>query len=280
MSQLTRMPRQQLRWTPEDVQGGQAAQEASAARRAHHRAPAKKKLPLGTMALVGGLSVGAVGGLAVLSGGLDLLPAVQTADPMSAAKAPPATIDFGSALNAGMETKSSALSAGMETKSKASESAIASALPAPRPVPIEPIKTASISPAVPIPATPAIAALAPPKTPESVAKAPEPEQKASKPAAASPASEARLRPTLSAAEAGAYLTKAETALRNGDLVVARSFFGRLAQSGDPRGALGMARTYDEAELKTLPVYGLKPDRAEAERWRVRAREMTNSIARN
>ncbi|HEX5866701.1 MAG TPA: hypothetical protein VFY72_03285, partial [Beijerinckiaceae bacterium] len=110
-----------------------------------------------------------------------------------------------------------------------------------------------------------------PKAPEPVAKAPEP---------TAPPPPARLRPTLSAAEADAHLAKAETALRAGDLVVARSFFTRLAQADDPRGALGMARTYDEAELKNLPVFGLKPDRAEAERWRVRAREMKSAVARN
>jgi hypothetical protein len=42
----------------------------------------------------------------------------------------------------------------------------------------------------------------------------------------------------------------------------------------------MARTYDEAELRKLPVFGLKPDRAEAERWRLRAREMASAVARN
>jgi hypothetical protein len=91
---------------------------------------------------------------------------------------------------------------------------------------------------------------------------------------------AQARPTVSPAEAEGYLAKAEAALRGGDLIVARSFFDRLAQAGDPRGALGMARTYDEAELRKLPVYGLKPDPAEAERWRLRAREMTSAIARN
>jgi hypothetical protein len=55
--------------------------------------------------------------------------------------------------------------------------------------------------------------------------------------------------------------------------VARSFFGRLAQGGDARGATGMARTYDEIVLKTLPVFGLKADRAEAERWYAKAKSM-------
>jgi hypothetical protein len=69
-------------------------------------------------------------------------------------------------------------------------------------------------------------------------------------------------------------------MRDGDVVGARSLFDRLAQAGDPRGAAGMARTYDEAEFKKLGVYGLKPDRREAERWRARARELTSAAARN
>jgi hypothetical protein len=88
----------------------------------------------------------------------------------------------------------------------------------------------------------------------------------------------QVRPTISAAEADGYLAKAEAALRSGDLSVGRSFFNRLLQADDPRGALGMARTYDEAELRKLPVFGFKPDRAEAERWRLRAREMTTALA--
>jgi hypothetical protein len=69
-------------------------------------------------------------------------------------------------------------------------------------------------------------------------------------------------------------------MRNGDLVGARSLFGRMAQAGDARGALGMARTFDDAEFKKLGVYGLKPDRGEVERWRTRAREMTSAATRN
>jgi hypothetical protein len=86
-------------------------------------------------------------------------------------------------------------------------------------------------------------------------------------------------PAISLAEAEGYLAKAEAALRSGDLIVARSFFDRLAQGGDPRGALGMARTYDHLELRKLPVFGLKADPAIAEKWRERARQMT-SVARN
>ena len=95
-----------------------------------------------------------------------------------------------------------------------------------------------------------------------------------------PLPEAKLVPVISTAEAVVYLARAEAALRNGDVIGARSLYGRLAQSGDARGALGMARTYDEAEFKKMQVYGLKPDGGESERWRARAREMTSAAGRN
>jgi hypothetical protein len=82
------------------------------------------------------------------------------------------------------------------------------------------------------------------------------------------------RPTMTSADANGYLAKAEAALRIGDLAVARLFFGRLAEAGDARGAVGMARTYDDSELKKLPVFGLRGERAEVERWQARARELT------
>jgi hypothetical protein len=79
---------------------------------------------------------------------------------------------------------------------------------------------------------------------------------------------------LSASDADALLAKAEAALSRADAVAARSYFDRLVQDGDPRGAIGMARTYDEASLKELGVYPLKPSSAEAQRWYAKAKSMT------
>jgi TPR repeat protein len=64
-------------------------------------------------------------------------------------------------------------------------------------------------------------------------------------------------------------------LKNGDLAAARSFFRRVADAGDARGALGMARSYDPEFLKTLGRHGLRPDRAAAQDWYARARSLTN-----
>ena len=154
---------------------------------------------------------------------------------------------------------------------------VSSSLPTPRLVPIEPITTASIPSSTPIPMTGAVVPLRPAQPREPVTKMPEPAAKAPE-LPAPPA--AHSSPALSSAEASAYLRRADTAMRDGDVVGARSLFDRLAQAGDPRGAAGMARTYDEAEFKKLGVYGLKPDRREAERWRARARELTSAAARN
>ena len=64
-------------------------------------------------------------------------------------------------------------------------------------------------------------------------------------------------------------------LKNGDLAAARSFFRRIADAGDARGALGMARSYDPDFLKTLGMPGLRPDRAAAQQWYARARSLKN-----
>jgi hypothetical protein len=143
--------------------------------------------------------------------------------------------------------------------------------PRARAIPEEPIKTGSIS------AAPRLTESAPAvKLAEAAVKVPELEAKPSETAAPEPAPQ--VRPTIAPAEADGYLAKAEAALRIGDLAVARLFFGRLAEAGDARGANGMARTYDDSELKKLPVFGLKGERAEVERWQKRARELTAKSA--
>lgn len=67
-------------------------------------------------------------------------------------------------------------------------------------------------------------------------------------------------------------------LAAGEVAAARLFFGRAAEQGDPRGARGLARSYDEAALKGLP--GSPPgDKALAERWSRRAAEMEVAAGR-
>jgi hypothetical protein len=233
----------------------------------------RRELSLATLMAIGTLSLGAVAGLAYVLEGEDRLAAVtQTA--VTAVQGAPEPIRASGVI----ETKPSAAAAAASAEAKATpvEASVAAPPEAARSLPEEPVKTGSISPAaVRLPMTLPPRDLPPPE----VLPAPLPDAKPveAAPAHAVPLPEAR--PAISAAEADSYLARAEAALRSGDLTVARLFFHRLVQAGDARGALGLARTYDEAELRTLPVFGLQPDRAEAERWRQRAQEMTKSAAK-
>ena len=75
---------------------------------------------------------------------------------------------------------------------------------------------------------------------------------------------------LSPEEVEAHLARGEDKLKAGEVAAARLYFERVALSGDARGALGMARTYDPAVLATLPLIGPQGDAAAARLWRERA----------
>ncbi len=290
-------PGKALQLTDEE-QAAVASLKVALRRGRHGRGREGRELSLATLTVLGGLSLGAVAGLAYLSeegehfswlAAAVLNPASKPSLPARppvrsrAAEAQhkssePALVTAASAAPVKAQPRMSDNAAGpaaAEAKPKPSEPPVMAAAPAPPPRLGEPIQTASISPAVRLPPM----TLPPQGLPPAEPLARAPEAKPVEPSAP-PRPLPQARPAVSPAEAEGYLAKAEAALRSGDLIVARSFFGRLAQAGDPRGALGMARTYDEAELRKLPVFGLKPDRAEAERWRLRAREMTSAVARN
>jgi hypothetical protein len=71
----------------------------------------------------------------------------------------------------------------------------------------------------------------------------------------------------------ALVNVAEERLARGDLAGARLFFGRAASSSDPRGALGMARTFDPETFRRVRVVGLRPDPDQAAQWYARAKVM-------
>jgi len=75
---------------------------------------------------------------------------------------------------------------------------------------------------------------------------------------------------LSPEEIAVHLARGEERLKAGELAAARLYFERVALSGDPRGALGMARTYDPAVLAGLPILGPRSDPAAARQWYQRA----------
>jgi hypothetical protein len=62
-------------------------------------------------------------------------------------------------------------------------------------------------------------------------------------------------------------------LEQGNIEAARQFFRRAADIGLADGAIGLAATYDPAELARLAVQGVVADRAEARRWYERARDL-------
>ncbi len=65
----------------------------------------------------------------------------------------------------------------------------------------------------------------------------------------------------------------DTALGTGDISGARRFFGRGAEAGCGACAEALARTYDADQLRRMGAVGIKPDPAQAEAWRARARQL-------
>ncbi len=79
----------------------------------------------------------------------------------------------------------------------------------------------------------------------------------------------------SEARLDAYLERGQKLLDEGDLTAARSFFRRVAESGDPRGALAMGATYDAAYSGDL---GIRADNTVAGEWYRRAMELGSKDA--
>ena len=134
--------------------------------------------------------------------------------------------------------------------------------PAPAPAPAAaPVQSPLPAIAVPAPPTAAPVAVPPPALAASPpAPAPEPLRQASA-------------PTLPRDEIEGYLAKGERMLKAGDIAAARLFFTRAAEAGEVRGALAMARSFDQETLRTLPVYGLQPNPQEAARWSAKAKDL-------
>jgi len=124
-------------------------------------------------------------------------------------------------------------------------------------------------PAIALPAPPAaapVAVPAPALAASPPAPAPEPLRQASA-------------PSLPRDEIEGYLAKGERMLKAGDIAAARLFFTRAAEASEVRGALAMARSFDQETLRTLPVYGLQPNPQEAARWYAKAKDLGPTAAR-
>ncbi|MFL5325005.1 MAG: hypothetical protein ACJ8A4_12220 [Microvirga sp.] len=136
--------------------------------------------------------------------------------------------------------------------------------PAPAATPVQ-----SPLPAIDIPAPPAA-------TPVAV---PPPALAASPPAPAPEPLRQASGPNLPRDEIEGYMAKGERMLKAGDIAAARLFFTRVAEAGEVRGALAMARSFDQETLRTLPVYGLQPSPQEAARWYAKAKDLGPTAAR-
>jgi hypothetical protein len=263
--QVTSLSPETLRWIARTVRRYRRVRGGSLPRlepTCSREAANSRKLPLGTLALIAGLSLVAIVSFAAVSSGSGEQMVFRWGQTAQSPQSPPPFVDTGP----------------QRVRTKADEHRLG--VPGHGAIPEEPLNTASILPARRVPSTVVVASLAPKQSLASITTVPNTPVKAPERSAALQPPAAQVRPTLSGAEATAYLARAETALRNGDVVGARSLFSRLAEAGDPRGALGMARSYDPAEFKKLVVYGLKPDGAESERWRARARELASAIQRD
>ncbi len=69
------------------------------------------------------------------------------------------------------------------------------------------------------------------------------------------------------------IDKGKARMAQGNVSLARLFFERAADIGEPTAALAMGDTFDPTELSERGVVGVQPDIAEARRWYERARDL-------
>ena len=139
---------------------------------------------------------------------------------------------------------------------------------APAPLALVPLAPAPVTPAPLAPAPLALVPLAPaPVTP-------------ALPAPASPADVLPVPATSVAPASPALLDllrrQGAAALGNGDISGARRFYQRGADAGCALCAEAMAQTYDAEQLSRIGAIGIRPDPAQAEAWRARARQLTQT----
>jgi hypothetical protein len=80
------------------------------------------------------------------------------------------------------------------------------------------------------------------------------------------------------ARAERLLARGEAYLANGNIIAARDFFERGADSGLAASALRLAATYDPVVLKRLQVQGVAPDLGLARKWYQRAHDLGSAEA--
>ena len=62
------------------------------------------------------------------------------------------------------------------------------------------------------------------------------------------------------------LARADGLMNQGDIISARQYYMQAANAGNPRGILGVARSYDPKVFSEMKIEGLQPDAAKAAEW--------------
>jgi hypothetical protein len=93
-------------------------------------------------------------------------------------------------------------------------------------------------------------------------------------AAAPSASTRRLAPE----EVAVLVRRGEDLVASGDLAAARLLLQRAAESGDPRGALALAATYDPLVLEQMRTQGIAADASLARSWYEKAKQFGSAEA--
>ena len=62
------------------------------------------------------------------------------------------------------------------------------------------------------------------------------------------------------------LARADGLMNQGDIISARQYYMQAATAGNPRGILGVARTYDPKVFAEMKIEGLQPDAVKAAEW--------------
>lgn len=65
---------------------------------------------------------------------------------------------------------------------------------------------------------------------------------------------------------GDLLARADGLMNQGDIISARQYYMQAATAGNPRGILGVARTYDPKVFAEMKIEGLQPDAVKAAEW--------------
>lgn len=143
--------------------------------------------------------------------------------------------------------------------------------PAVSPAPPEPVQEpVAVRPPATTAQRPAVAAAAPTPPPERPAPS---APTAAAAVATSPAPAEASQPVASAALIELLRRQGDSAIETGDISRARRFYRRGADSGCGACAEALARTYDAEHLRRIGAVGIRPDPAQAEAWRTRARQL-------